>query len=55
MNEPKAGYEVEDNIQNAMEMLGSGYETVTEIVQEVSGFTPIFDLLVSKYDDLICS
>lgn len=50
MTEPKSEYTVEVN--EALDMLGKGYKP-RKIVQEVSGFYPLFEALLEKYDDLI--
>jgi len=47
-------YKVEDNTENAREMLGAGYKhEPRRIVQEISGFYPLFEALLEKYRDEI--
>jgi DNA-binding Lrp family transcriptional regulator len=46
MSEPQ-----EDYITEAMEMIGINLSEPKQIIQEISGFTPIFDAVVSHYKD----
>ena len=46
MSEEQADY-----LKDAMEMMGIDLSAPKEIVQEISGFTPLFDAVVMKYKD----
>lgn len=40
-----------DYLSDALEMAGIDFDTPKQIIQEVSGFTPLFDVVVQQYKD----
>jgi DNA-binding Lrp family transcriptional regulator len=42
----------QQEVDDALEMLGAGYEP-RKIVQEISGFYPMFEVLLKRYNDVI--
>ena len=52
-DDTKGDYAAEQEIEDAMEMLGKGYEPRREIATEISGFVPVFEVVMRQYKDHI--
>jgi DNA-binding Lrp family transcriptional regulator len=53
-DETQGEYNVQEEVTEAMAMLGQGYvHEPRQIVQEISGFYPLFEVLLERYKDLI--
>jgi DnaD/phage-associated family protein len=54
MTEKQNDYTTEQEVQEALEMLGKGHShEPRKIIQEISGFYPLFEVLLERYGDLI--